>query len=77
MALTAIHPQLLFDTHFLGRLGNSRVLLHRNAVVPWFILVPDGAMGDLLDVPIGMLSTLMEESALISRFVKETLAARK
>jgi diadenosine tetraphosphate (Ap4A) HIT family hydrolase len=77
MALTALHPQLLSDTHFLGRLGSSRVLLHRNAVVPWFILVPDSADGDLLEVPLGMLSTIMEEAALISRFVKETFGCAK
>jgi diadenosine tetraphosphate (Ap4A) HIT family hydrolase len=70
MASTAIHPQLALDTHDLGSLGNSRVLLHRNATVPWFILVPDTAVGDLLDLPSGMLSSIMEEAALISQFVK-------
>ena len=58
---TAIHPQLLLDTHSLGNLGSSRVLLHRNATVPWFILVPDTPIGDLLDLPGGMLSTFWKK----------------
>src|SRR5688572_3821662 len=53
MSSTAIHPQLVLDTHDLGSLGNSRVLLQRNATVPWFILVPDTPLGDLLDLPSG------------------------
>lgn len=39
-----LHPQLVEDCHELGRLGASRVLLHRNASLPWFILVPEVAV---------------------------------
>ena len=36
-----VHPRLLADCHQLGCLALCRVLLNRNATVPWFILVPD------------------------------------
>ena len=77
MASTVVHAQLLLDTHYLGSLENSRILLHRNAAVPWFILVPDAAAVDLLDLPSRMLSAVMEEAALISQFVKETFGCAK
>jgi diadenosine tetraphosphate (Ap4A) HIT family hydrolase len=37
----AVHPRLLADCHQLGRLALCRVLLNRNATLPWFILVPE------------------------------------
>ena len=46
-----LHPQLLADCHLLGRLPHSHLLLHRNAAVPWFILVPETALTNLLDLP--------------------------
>lgn len=36
-----LDPRLKEDTYLLGRMGCSRLLLHRNAHFPWFILVPD------------------------------------
>lgn len=47
----AIHPQLRSDCHLLGRLGTTHLLLHRNAAVPWLILVPETACDNLLDLP--------------------------
>ncbi len=34
-----IHPRLLADCHVIARIPTGRLLLHRNAVLPWFILV--------------------------------------
>lgn len=36
-----VHPRLLADCHLLGRLALCRLLLNRNATLPWFILVPE------------------------------------
>ncbi len=46
-----LHPRLLADCHRLGRLSATHLLLHRNAAVPWFILVPETRRADLLDLP--------------------------
>lgn len=43
MAGFALHPRLVEDCHELGRLASARLLLHRNASLPWFILVPEQA----------------------------------
>lgn len=77
MAQAAIHPRLLLDAHLIGRLPRCRVLLHRNAVVPWFILVPDTNVTDLLDLPADTLGEVMHEAALISEFIKARLGCAK
>ena len=73
----AIHPQLLLDAHFIGTLPTCAVLLHKNAVVPWFVLVPETEIVDLLDLPQEILMAVMEEAALISAFVKQTFGCGK
>lgn len=66
-----IHRQLLADCHLLGRLTHCWVLLHRNASVPWFILVPETDCGDLLDLPHQERDVVTTECARISDFVKD------
>jgi len=36
-----LHPQLAADTHALGHWPEGALLLHRDAALPWFILVPE------------------------------------
>ena len=72
-----IHPQLTEDCHLLGSFASSAVLLHRNAVLPWFILVPDTELEDLLDLPPEKLQQLMEDCQRISTFLKQNLAYDK
>ncbi|RDH82439.1 MAG: HIT family protein [endosymbiont of Galathealinum brachiosum] len=36
-----LHPQLQADTYTLGQICDCTLLLHKNALIPWFILVPD------------------------------------
>jgi diadenosine tetraphosphate (Ap4A) HIT family hydrolase len=77
MTAPTIHPQLLLDAHLLGSLAQCRVLLHRNAAVPWFILVPDTVIAELLELPAETLTAVMDEAALIAAFVKETFGSAK
>ena len=72
-----IHARLIEDCHYLGRLPVCHLLLHRNAVLPWFILVPETASHDLLDLPARLRDRAMAEAASISAFVKEELAYPK
>jgi diadenosine tetraphosphate (Ap4A) HIT family hydrolase len=62
-----IHPQLLADCHHLGR----------NSLVPWFILVPDTAETDLLDLPPTERAAVMEDCAAVSGFIKQVLGFPK
>jgi diadenosine tetraphosphate (Ap4A) HIT family hydrolase len=72
-----IHPQLLADCHHLGVMPSAQLLLHRNASLPWFILVPDTHLEDLLDLDAASLSALMTDCQQLSRFIKGELALTK
>ena len=70
MSNFAIHPQLLTDCHLLGRISSGHLLLHRNAVIPWFILVPDTEYQDLLDLPDDVREELMTDAKCVAKFIK-------
>ena len=65
-----IHPKLVEDCHVLGRLGTSHLLLHRNASVPWFILVPEVEALDLCDLDPDARRAVCDEADELGRFVK-------
>ncbi len=73
----ALHPQLQADCHCLGRLSHSRLLLHRNALVPWFILVPETNLGNLLDLPISQRDGVLADCKQVSNYLTEVLACPK
>ena len=72
-----IPDQLAADCHHLGRLRVSAVLLNRNAAVPWFILVPQTPMCDVLDLPDDQREAILAECAAVSRFIKQQLGFDK
>ena len=72
-----IPEQLLADCHYLGRLRACAVLLNRNAAVPWFILVPQTQMSDVLDLPDDQREAILSECAAVSRFIKQQLGFDK
>jgi len=72
-----IHSQLLQDCHVLGQFETCHVLLHRNAIVPWFILVPATDQIDLLDLPAESRSQVLQECETISRYLKGPLGYPK
>lgn len=72
-----IHPQLEADCHVLGRYESSTLLLNRNASLPWFILVPDTDLADLLDLPEAELAEILAACQQVSRFLKQELGFRK
>ena len=65
-----LHPQLQADCHPLGKLTGGRLLLHRNAAVTWFILVPETEAADLLDLPEAQLNSIMADGRALSVFLK-------
>ena len=77
MSLFQIHPQLLADCHYFGRLEFCHVLLNKNGTLPWFILVPETRIGDLLDMPQAQRIAALEEAAVIGQFVKRHLGHGK
>lgn len=68
-----LHPTLAADCHVLGRMGDSHLLLHRNASLHWFILVPETDALDLVDLPAEACHALMDNAAEIGEVLKHAL----
>ena len=77
MSRFEIHPQLLVDCHRLGKLAFCQVLLNKNGVLPWFILVPETETSDLLDLADEQSATAINEAAAIGRFIQRHLGYAK
>jgi len=69
-----LHPQLVRDCHSLGDLPCGRLLLHRNATLHWFLLVPDTDALDLLDLEADRRALLIDDAARIHSYLKAELA---
>lgn len=68
-----VHPGLAADTHSLGEARSGTVLLHRNAKVPWLILVPDVGprdVRDLFDLAPDRRALLFEDAEAITHLLK-------
>lgn len=66
-----LHPQLAADCHHLCEWGRCHVLLHRNGIIPWFILVPKTEAADLLELPRDEREAVLDEAACIARFIQQ------
>lgn len=43
----SLHPQLAADFHHLQALAGCHILLRRNALIPWYIIVPETEVSEL------------------------------
>ncbi|WP_439106552.1 HIT family protein [Congregibacter sp.] len=68
-----LHPTLARDCHLLASLPFTELLLHRNAALHWFILVPHTDEADLLDLPVGEREALLDLASRVSHYLKGTL----
>ncbi len=67
----ALDPRLAADTLFVSDLALSRLLLMNDARYPWLILVPRREnLREIVDLDAADRATLIEEIALVSRFVQ-------
>ncbi len=65
------------DCHCLGVLNDSLLLLHRNAAVGWFILVPDTDAIDWHELDDTELTTVSHQTRALSAFAKRYFRADK
>ena len=65
-----IRHQLIADCHQPGRFEYCHLLIHRNASVPWFILVPETEINGLLDLPEEPRNRALHKASLVSRIFK-------
>jgi len=64
-----IHPQLRADCFHLGELNNCTLLLHKNALVHWFILVPHSHQTEIFKLATDQQNTLQQTINRIASFV--------
>jgi len=72
-----LNPQLQADCYLLGTLGGNTLLLHKNALVPWFILVPDTQEVELYKLPAAQQSTVQSCINQLALFVDQYFTADK
>ncbi len=65
----ALDPRLAADTHRLGALPLSELLLTDNALLPWFVLVPRVDETELYRLEPATRRQLDDETATVARFV--------
>jgi len=71
MTAQAIHPRLLSDSHILGPMSSGTLLLHRNAAVPWLILVPDTSETELMFVAETLRSSILEDAERVASYLRD------
>ena len=72
-----LNPTLAADCHVLGRWQDIHVLLHRDAHVRWFILVPETGAAEWHELQPDLRGRLAEAAAAISAMLKADLACDK
>ncbi|NGP53138.1 HIT family protein [Thioalkalivibrio sp. XN8] len=79
MAGFELHPRLQADCHSIGRFALSRVLLYRNASLPWLILVPEvhGEATELYELDAADRRMLDAEIDTLARYLKAAHGAKK
>jgi diadenosine tetraphosphate (Ap4A) HIT family hydrolase len=65
-----LHSQLTTDFHVLGRAGTLHLLLRRNAVLPWFLLIPETDALELFELAPTLRRELDARSDVLARLVK-------
>jgi diadenosine tetraphosphate (Ap4A) HIT family hydrolase len=77
-AAWSLHPQLAADTHAVGDLPLSRVLIIKDANFPWVLLVPrQPGVSEILDLAAAEQAQLMREITLTGAALKEITACHK
>ena len=72
-----LHPTLAADCHVLGHWQGLRLLLHRDAHVPWLILVPETSATEWHELPTALRDRLMQAATALSAMLRTDLACDK
>lgn len=72
-----LHPQLASDCYSTGTVGSSLLLLHKNALIPWFILVPDTQENELFKLDVAHQKRIQDETNQVAHFVSTYFKAHK
>ncbi len=73
----SLHPQLASDCFIMGQLDGSTLLLHKNATVPWFILLPHTEQNEIFKLPEAEQQQVHRGIARVAHFIEEHFSADK
>lgn len=77
MPFTTLHAQLQADCHVLGMTGDCILLLHKNALIPWFILVPDTTEKELFKLGAEQQNRIQASINSLAHFVEQQFKTDK
>jgi len=72
-----LHPQLQADCYNLGTLGDCSLLLHKNALLPWFILVPHTTENELYKLETELQISVQNTTHRMAEFVESNFVTDK
>lgn len=72
-----LHPQLASDCFVLGQLEGCTLLLHKNATVPWFILLPHTEQNEIYKLPEAQQQQVQRGVARIAQFIEQHFTTDK
>lgn len=65
-----LHPQLKADCFVLGTINSCTLLLHKNALLPWFILVPHTEQNEIFKLSPSQQLQLHETTNQLALFIE-------
>ncbi len=72
-----LDPKLLEDCHTLGSFDNSILLLMRNALFPWFVLVPQAKEIEFYRLDLELQLEILGQINFLSQFIDENYSIDK
>lgn len=72
-----LHPQLQADCHTLGLHGTCTLLLHKNALLPWFILVPHSQHNELFKLDATQQASVQSSINQLAHFIEQHFKSDK
>lgn len=73
----SLHPQLAADFHHLHALDGCHILLRRNALIPWYIIVPETDLSELDRLPDRQRQQVYGLGDQLARFVRDTHGSQR
>lgn len=72
-----LDPKLKEDCHLLGHLENNALLLMRNSLFPWFVLVPHTSEIEFYKLDAELQMKLVGQINLVSQFIEDNYSIDK
>ncbi|MBL7002821.1 MAG: HIT domain-containing protein [Gammaproteobacteria bacterium] len=72
-----IHPMLQKDCHLITEWPTCYVLLHKNALLHWFILVPQSNKKNIFELEPELMNKAINESKIINQYLTDKLKYKK